>query len=52
MTHAESYHWIVNRYEHWQRVYRTKGERDVSWFQAEPAMSLRLIEAAGLTRDT
>jgi hypothetical protein len=38
--------------EHWNIVYTTKSERDVSWFEAVPAVSLRMIEAAGLARDT
>lgn len=35
----------MNRKEHWNRVYETKGQEDISWFQAKPAMSLRLIES-------
>jgi hypothetical protein len=38
--------------KHWERVYATKTEGDVSWFEALPAVSLRMIEAAGLTADT
>lgn len=38
--------------EHWNAIYRAKGERDVSWFEALPAVSLELLEAAGLTDDT
>jgi 2-polyprenyl-3-methyl-5-hydroxy-6-metoxy-1,4-benzoquinol methylase len=38
--------------DHWNTVYRTKGERDVSWFEALPSVSIRMIEAAGLTPDT
>jgi len=33
---------------HWDRVYREKAADAVSWFQAEPAMSLDLIAAAGV----
>jgi hypothetical protein len=40
------------RQEHWERVYRTKASEDVSWFQNEPATSLRLLEAAGLSPHT
>ena len=40
------------RAEHWESVYRTKSERDVSWFEAVPEVSLALIEAAGLSADT
>jgi SAM-dependent methyltransferase len=33
---------------HWQNVYQTKGERDVSWFQEIPTISLDLIRATGV----
>jgi 2-polyprenyl-3-methyl-5-hydroxy-6-metoxy-1,4-benzoquinol methylase len=36
------------RQAHWQNVYRTKGEREVSWFQETPAVSLDLIHATGV----
>lgn len=36
------------REDHWRRVYETKGEREVSWFQEGPGPSLDLIEAAGI----
>jgi SAM-dependent methyltransferase len=36
------------RQAHWQNVYQTKGERDVSWFQESPAISLDLIRATGI----
>ena len=42
----------MNRHEHWQRIYTTKGEQDTSWFEAVPSVSLRLMEAAGLTPET
>ena len=32
------------RQAHWQAVYAGKGETGVSWFEAEPAVSLALIE--------
>ncbi len=35
--------------EHWDGVYATKGPDRVSWFQARPATSLRLLEAFGET---
>ena len=38
--------------QHWDTVYATKGERDVSWFEPSPVVSLAMIEAAGLRRDT
>jgi SAM-dependent methyltransferase len=42
----------MDRKAHWDTVYRTKAERDVSWFQALPVTSIEMLEAAGLTRDT
>lgn len=42
----------MDRKEHWQTVFTTKGEQDVSWFEALPAMSLQMMEAAGLGPDT
>ena len=39
----------ANRQSHWETVYTTKGENEVSWFQENPAPSLELIE---LTRPT
>lgn len=38
--------------DHWERVYSTKGERDVSWFEALPELSIQMLEAAGITRET
>jgi len=35
------------RQGHWENVYRTKGERDVSWFEQSPQLSLDLISATG-----
>ncbi len=36
---------------HWENVYRTKEECDVSWFEESPAISLDLIHAAGVKTD-
>jgi 2-polyprenyl-3-methyl-5-hydroxy-6-metoxy-1,4-benzoquinol methylase len=33
---------------HWENVYTSKGERDVSWFEESPAISLELIRATGV----
>jgi 2-polyprenyl-3-methyl-5-hydroxy-6-metoxy-1,4-benzoquinol methylase len=41
----------VSRKTHWERVYTTKGEREVSWFQENPVPSLELIGLAGLPTD-
>ena len=34
---------IESRQAHWENVYTRKGEREVSWFQENPAPSLELI---------
>lgn len=36
--------------EHWQQVYETKNSEEVSWYQANPTISLELIEQAGLSK--
>jgi SAM-dependent methyltransferase len=38
----------VSRKVHWENVYTTKGEKELSWFQENPAPSLELIALAGL----
>jgi SAM-dependent methyltransferase len=40
----------MDRSDHWNAVFRTKGERDVSWFEQLPVLSIRMLEAAGLTQ--
>jgi SAM-dependent methyltransferase len=40
----------MSRKSHWEKVYRDKPADQVSWFQAEPQVSLALIEAAGLNK--
>lgn len=42
----------AGRQQHWENVYRDKGEFQVSWFQEEPAVSLDLIRAAGASRQS
>lgn len=37
---------MSDRSTHWQNVYATKGETEVSWFQDSPAISLEMIRAA------
>lgn len=37
--------------DHWEKVYATKVETEVSWYQAVPAVSLRLIAAAAPQKD-
>lgn len=41
-----------SRQAHWDGVYTTKGEDEVSWFQDSPAPSLELIGAVGATPET
>ena len=37
---------MTDRSAHWEGVYATKGETEVSWFQESPATSLELIRQA------
>jgi 2-polyprenyl-3-methyl-5-hydroxy-6-metoxy-1,4-benzoquinol methylase len=34
----------MNSKEHWDSIYQSKSDGDLSWTQAEPLMSLNLIE--------
>jgi SAM-dependent methyltransferase len=38
---------IVERQAHWENVYTTKGENEVSWFEDSPTISLDLIRSTG-----
>lgn len=40
-----------DRRAHWERVYTTKQDTEVSWFEDTPEVSLTLLRAAGLTPD-
>jgi trans-aconitate methyltransferase len=40
----------VTRQNHWENVYASKGEDQVSWFQETPAPSLELMELVGAVR--
>ncbi|WP_187435494.1 class I SAM-dependent methyltransferase [Bradyrhizobium cytisi] len=42
---------MSDRTTHWQNVYATKGEAEVSWFQDNPAISLEMIRAASPNHD-
>ena len=42
----------MDRRAHWNAVYTTKTDRDVSWFEDLPALSLELLEAAGVTPES
>ena len=41
----------IDRQAHWQNVYAIKAEKEVSWFQENPAPSLDLIAASGISTD-
>ena len=38
--------------EYWNNVYKTKSEKEVSWFQETPATSLKLIEDLKLSHES
>jgi trans-aconitate methyltransferase len=38
--------------DYWNAIYEIKGDHDVSWSEALPAVSLQLIESAGITPET
>jgi SAM-dependent methyltransferase len=40
----------IDRKIHWERVYSTRGETGVSWYQAEPRLSLGLIASVAPAR--
>ncbi|TQF37883.1 SAM-dependent methyltransferase [Bradyrhizobium sp. UNPF46] len=42
---------MSDRSSHWDGVYATKGEAEVSWFQNSPSTSLAMIRAAGPDHD-
>jgi len=42
----------LSRQHHWEKVYTTKGESEVSWFQETPALSLELIELVGAMQNS
>lgn len=42
----------MERNQHWNRIYSTKSDEQVSWFEPLPSISLRLMNAAGLDEHT
>lgn len=42
----------MDRKAHWETVYATKASDAVSWFQPEPSVSLRMLDAAGIAPST
>ncbi|MGE0502583.1 MAG: trans-aconitate 2-methyltransferase [Rhizobiaceae bacterium] len=43
---------MTDSQDHWEGVYRTKAETEVSWFQAIPAPSMDLLSKAGIGRES
>ncbi len=41
----------MDRRDHWERIYRTRRSDELSWYQAQPQTSLRLIASAGVKKD-
>jgi SAM-dependent methyltransferase len=46
---ASSIGFRMSGQSHWERVYASKTEDQVSWFQANPEVSLRLIQETGVS---
>ena len=42
---------MLDRKKHWEHVYQNKSPLEVSWYQGNPALSLRLIGNAGIDTD-
>ena len=42
----------MDRQQHWDKVFKSKASDDVSWFEALPETSMRMLEASGLNVDT
>lgn len=42
----------MDRKAHWEAVYASKCPAEVSWYQARPALSLRLLDEVGATPDS
>jgi SAM-dependent methyltransferase len=42
---------MSDKREHWETIFETKSEKEVSWFQEKPETSLQLIKACKLSLD-
>jgi SAM-dependent methyltransferase len=42
----------MERAAHWNRIYTTKTEQEVSWFEPLPAISIEMLDAAGMTPES
>ena len=40
----------MNKKKHWEKIYKTKSTDQVSWFQTNPTMSLRLISETKIAK--
>ncbi len=43
---------MPSRATHWNQVHTTKTDREVSWFEASPDVSLQMLHDAGMTADS
>jgi SAM-dependent methyltransferase len=43
---------VTESKQHWDRVYQDRSPVEVSWFQAEPSLSLQLIQDCALERNS
>lgn len=42
----------MNQQDHWNAIYRLKGDRDVSWFEPASTVSLEMVDASGIVPET
>ena len=42
----------MDRKPHWESIYEKKADQAVSWFEPFPAVSLRMLDSAGMTQDS
>lgn len=42
---------MVNRKEHWEKIYSEKKPDQMSWFQASPKQSLELVKLVGTPKN-
>ena len=42
---------MIDRKLHWEKIYRNKMSKEVSWYQQEPTLSLQLISKTQLAHD-
>ncbi|MEN9929279.1 MAG: hypothetical protein RLZZ231_1200, partial [Bacteroidota bacterium] len=41
----------MSKKEHWENVFSTKKETEVSWYQKQPKTSLQLIQSCKVPKD-